>query len=95
MDDRLRLGVLPASVWGRCAKTAHLTPYSLMPHFSNARSVRRLAAWHIEFTPNSCRSPATGHLLIAERWLGHRSDLFNIGIQAGAILAVVLTTGSG
>ena len=33
---------------------------------------------------------STGHLLIAERWLGHRSDLFNIGIQAGAILAVVL-----
>ncbi|MGH8077988.1 MAG: undecaprenyl-diphosphate phosphatase, partial [Lysobacter sp.] len=31
-----------------------------------------------------------GHLLIAERWLGHRSDLFNISIQAGAILAVVL-----
>ena len=39
-----------------------------------------------EFLPIS----STGHLLIAERWLGHRSDLFNIGIQAGAILAVVL-----
>ncbi len=39
-----------------------------------------------EFLPVS----STGHLLIAERWLGHRSDLFNIGIQAGAILAVVL-----
>jgi len=38
-----------------------------------------------EFLPIS----STGHLLIAERWLGHRSDLFNIGIQAGAILAVV------
>ena len=33
---------------------------------------------------------STGHLLVAERWLGHRSDLFNIAIQAGAILAVVL-----
>ena len=32
---------------------------------------------------------STGHLLIAERWLGHRSDLFNVSIQAGAILAVV------
>ncbi|TAL71288.1 MAG: undecaprenyl-diphosphate phosphatase [Rhodanobacter sp.] len=39
-----------------------------------------------EFLPIS----STGHLLIAERWLGHRSDLFNIGIQAGAILAITL-----
>ena len=39
-----------------------------------------------EFLPIS----STGHLLIAEHWLGHRSDLFNIAIQAGAILAVAL-----
>jgi undecaprenyl-diphosphatase len=39
-----------------------------------------------EFLPIS----STGHLLIAQHWLGHRSDLFNISIQAGAILAVVL-----
>jgi len=39
-----------------------------------------------EFLPIS----STGHLLIAEHWLGHRSDVFNIVIQAGAILAVVL-----
>lgn len=39
-----------------------------------------------EFLPIS----STGHLLIAEAWLGKRSDLFNIAIQAGAILAVVL-----
>lgn len=39
-----------------------------------------------EFLPIS----STGHLLIAERWLGHRSDLFNIAIQAGAILAVTV-----
>src|SRR6478735_12632015 len=39
-----------------------------------------------EFLPIS----STGHLLIAERWLGHRSDLFNIAIQAGAIVAIVL-----
>jgi undecaprenyl-diphosphatase len=39
-----------------------------------------------EFLPIS----STGHLLIAERWLGRRSDLFNIVIQAGAILAVAL-----
>jgi undecaprenyl-diphosphatase len=39
-----------------------------------------------EFLPIS----STGHLLIAERWLGHRSLLFNVAIQAGAILAVVL-----
>jgi len=39
-----------------------------------------------EFLPIS----STGHLLITEHWLGHRSDLFNIAIQAGAILAIVL-----
>ncbi|MDB5968253.1 MAG: Undecaprenyl-diphosphatase [Hydrocarboniphaga sp.] len=39
-----------------------------------------------EFLPIS----STGHLLIAEHWLGQRSDLFNIVIQAGAILAVTL-----
>ena|SRR5690606_3799054 len=39
-----------------------------------------------EFLPIS----STGHLLIAGHWLGQRSDLFNIAIQAGAILAVVL-----
>ena len=39
-----------------------------------------------EFLPIS----STGHLLIAEHWFGARSDLFNIVIQAGAILAVVL-----
>ncbi len=39
-----------------------------------------------EFLPIS----STGHLLIAERWLGQRTELFNIAIQAGAILAVVL-----
>ena len=40
-----------------------------------------------EFLPIS----STGHLLIAEQLgLGRRSDLFNIGIQAGAILAVTL-----
>jgi len=39
-----------------------------------------------EFLPVS----STGHLLVAEHWLGARSDLFNIAIQAGAILAVVL-----
>jgi undecaprenyl-diphosphatase len=37
-----------------------------------------------EFLPIS----STGHLIIAEQWLGHRSDMFNIVIQAGAILAV-------
>lgn len=39
-----------------------------------------------EFLPIS----STGHLLIAEHWLGYRSDLFNVAIQAGAILAVVV-----
>ena len=39
-----------------------------------------------EFLPIS----STGHLLIAQHWLGARSDLFNISIQAGAILAITL-----
>lgn len=43
-----------------------------------------------EFLPIS----STGHLLIAEQLgLGHRSDTFNIVIQAGAILAVTLIYG--
>ena len=37
-----------------------------------------------EFLPIS----STGHLLVAEHWLGARSDTFNVVIQAGAILAV-------
>ncbi|HSM10894.1 MAG TPA: undecaprenyl-diphosphate phosphatase [Lysobacter sp.] len=39
-----------------------------------------------EFLPIS----STGHLLIAQHWVGARSDLFNIVIQAGAILAITL-----
>jgi undecaprenyl-diphosphatase len=39
-----------------------------------------------EFLPIS----STGHLLVAEHWLGARSDTFNVVIQAGAILAVAL-----
>jgi len=39
-----------------------------------------------EFLPVS----STGHLLIAEQWLGERSELFTVAIQAGAIIAIVL-----
>jgi len=38
-----------------------------------------------EFLPIS----STGHLLVTEHWLGERSELFNVGIQSGAILAVL------
>src|SRR4051794_34085682 len=39
-----------------------------------------------EFIPVS----STGHLLITEHWLNtHQSDLFNIVIQCGAVLAVI------
>ena len=38
-----------------------------------------------EFVPVS----STGHLLIAEHWLPRQSDLFNIVIQCGAVLAVL------
>ena len=39
-----------------------------------------------EFLPIS----STGHLLIAEHWLGQRSEMFNVVIQSGAILAVTI-----
>jgi undecaprenyl-diphosphatase len=39
-----------------------------------------------EFLPVS----STGHLLIAEQFLGERSEMFNVAIQSGAILAIVL-----
>jgi undecaprenyl-diphosphatase len=38
-----------------------------------------------EFLPVS----STGHLLLVEHWLGHRSELFNVIIQSAAVLAVV------
>jgi undecaprenyl-diphosphatase len=38
-----------------------------------------------EFLPVS----STGHLLIAGRWLHPQSDLFNVVIQSGAVLAVI------
>jgi undecaprenyl-diphosphatase len=39
-----------------------------------------------EFLPIS----STGHLLIAQHGLERRSELFNIAVQAGAILAIPL-----
>lgn len=39
-----------------------------------------------EFLPIS----STGHLLILQHWLERRSDLFNVAIQSGAIVAVTL-----
>lgn len=39
-----------------------------------------------EFLPIS----STGHLLMAQHFLGHQSDLFNTVIQCGAVLAVVI-----
>jgi undecaprenyl-diphosphatase len=38
-----------------------------------------------EFLPVS----STGHLLVAEHWLPRQTDLFNIVIQSGAVLAVL------
>ncbi|HWF20397.1 MAG TPA: undecaprenyl-diphosphate phosphatase, partial [Verrucomicrobiae bacterium] len=38
-----------------------------------------------EFLPIS----STGHLLLAEHWLPHQTDLFNVVIQTGAVLAVI------
>lgn len=38
-----------------------------------------------EFLPVS----STGHLLLVEHWIGHRSQLFNVVIQSAAVLAVL------
>src|SRR5258708_7975801 len=38
-----------------------------------------------EFIPVS----STAHLLIAEHWIAHHSNLFNIVIQSGAVIAVI------
>ena len=38
-----------------------------------------------EFIPVS----STGHLLIAERWLPRQTELFNVVIQCGAVIAVL------
>src|SRR5260370_29770819 len=38
-----------------------------------------------EFLPVS----STGHLLIAEQWLPRQTELFNVVIQCGAVLAVL------
>jgi len=38
-----------------------------------------------EFLPMS----STGHLLLAEHWLPRQSDLFNVVIQCGAVVAVI------
>src|SRR4051812_2367725 len=54
-----------------------------MNHFL-AAMILGLIEGATEFLPIS----STGHLLLAEHWLGQRSDLFNVSIQLGAILAV-------
>src|SRR6185436_10032854 len=67
-----------------CATDFHRVPHSMTDLL--AALLLGIIEGITEFLPIS----STGHLLIAEHWLGARSDLFNIVIQAGAILAVVL-----
>ena len=62
------------------------------PRFQSNRPVAYLTAILLgviegltEFLPVS----STGHLLIAERWLPQQTDLFNVVIQSGAMLAVL------
>ena len=55
-----------------------------MPTWLNAL-VLGLIEGLTEFIPVS----STGHLLIAERWVGHRPDWFNVFIQVGAALALL------
>ncbi len=63
-----------------------------LPRFPSNRRVSYLIAILLgviegltEFLPVS----STGHLLIAERWLPRQTDLFNVVIQSGAMLAVL------
>jgi len=63
-----------------------------VPRFTSKRPVSYLTSILLgviegltEFLPVS----STGHLLIAERWLPRQSDLFNVVIQCGAMLAVL------
>lgn len=55
-----------------------------MPHILNT-IILGIIEGITEFLPIS----STGHLLIAYQFLGERSELFTVGIQAGAILAIV------
>lgn len=55
-----------------------------MPHWLSALLLGLIEGL-TEFIPVS----STGHLLIAERWLGHRPDWFNVFIQVGAALALL------
>ena len=55
-----------------------------MPDWLNA-IILGLIEGLTEFIPVS----STGHLLIAEHWLGHQSELFNIIIQPAAALALI------
>ena len=69
-----------------------------MDQTKNLRYQRRMNEWCMtillgvvegvtEFLPIS----STGHLLLVEHWFGlKRSELFNVGIQSGALLAVLL-----
>ncbi|MGF6710917.1 undecaprenyl-diphosphatase [Luteibacter sp. W1I16] len=72
--------------WGGLRLSYGAVPYRKVPDVNDLISAILLGIVEgiTEFLPIS----STGHLLIAERWLGARSDLFNVAIQAGAILAV-------
>src|SRR5581483_9199521 len=62
----------------------------LSTRFHVADTINTIALGVIEGITEFLPISSTGHLLIAEHWLGERSQLFNVAIQAGAILAVVL-----
>jgi undecaprenyl-diphosphatase len=74
----------------------HVVVYTTNRHESLAGPAEKQLDWSsvalgvIEGTAEFLPISSTGHLLIAEHWLGARSDTFNIVIQAGAMLAVTI-----
>ena len=69
----------------RAALRTNLSSYGILMSIWLIAIILGIIEGLTEFIPVS----STGHLLIAEHWLPRQSDLFNVVIQAGAVLAVI------
>jgi undecaprenyl-diphosphatase len=72
------------------------SPIAPWPHFATAEAtavhetLETLLLGLIEGITEFLPISSTGHLLIAQHWFGYRSEFFNVVIQVGAILGVVV-----